>query len=102
MHQPELWEEVQTVVAGIDGEACRTKISYTKISYEKRSHWSTCWEHLKAPVCESDFSPNTSALNTCELSRVGGSHDESFNLVEPAVEFRGCGWRFPGLVVACM
>lgn len=27
VHRKELWEEVQVVIAGIDGEACRTKVS---------------------------------------------------------------------------
>ena len=27
VHEPELWQEVQDVIAGVDGEACRTKLS---------------------------------------------------------------------------
>ena len=27
VHQPELWQEVRDVIAGVDGEACRTKLS---------------------------------------------------------------------------
>ena len=41
VHQPELWKEVETVIAGVDGEACRTKISYEKRSYGKKLYSPT-------------------------------------------------------------
>ena len=30
VHRPKLWDEIQTVVGAIDGEACRTKVSQEK------------------------------------------------------------------------
>ena len=30
VHEPNLWQEIQTVIAGIDAEKCRTKVSKEK------------------------------------------------------------------------
>lgn len=36
VHRPELWEEVQGVIAGVDGSSCRTKVSQEKTMLGKQ------------------------------------------------------------------
>jgi hypothetical protein len=36
VHEPNLWQEIQTVIAGIDAEKCRTKVSKEKTMKGKR------------------------------------------------------------------
>ncbi|QGP81511.1 BglII/BstYI family type II restriction endonuclease [Sphingobium sp. CAP-1] len=35
VHKPKLWDEIQQVIAGIDAEACRTKVSKEKRTIDK-------------------------------------------------------------------
>jgi Restriction endonuclease BglII. len=35
VHKPKLWEEIQQVIAGIDAESCRTKVSKEKRTKDK-------------------------------------------------------------------
>jgi hypothetical protein len=35
VHKPQLWDEIQQVIAGIDAEACRTKVSKEKRTKDK-------------------------------------------------------------------
>jgi Restriction endonuclease BglII len=35
VHKPQLWDEIQHVIAGIDAEACRTKVSKEKRTIDK-------------------------------------------------------------------